>query len=90
MGSARSGAVVRFAARSVLTPLAPPCNDAGNDVLSLQPVGARSITCMVQGREPRSFTFDQILWQTPQTDIFEGAVSSRACRVHSTAIEPQG
>lgn len=38
-------------------------------------MGTRSITCSVPGRDPRTFTYDHILWQTPQTEMFEGTAA---------------
>lgn len=36
-------------------------------------MGSRSVICQVPGREPRTFTFDNVLFG-PQTEVFEGAL----------------
>ena len=45
---------------------------AGDDSTCLQLMGSRSVICQVPGREPRTFTFDNVLFG-PQTEVFEGA-----------------
>lgn len=44
---------------------------AGDETSCLQLLGTRAITCSVPGREPRTFTYDNIL-QGEQTEVFQG------------------